>query len=172
VNNSYKAGTQTQPELPRFGMFITLQGEYDNMKWFGRGPVENYQDRNTASLVGFYSSKVADQFVPYVRPQETGNKTDVRWLSLTNSSGKGLKFSGMPLLSISALHFTMEDLDPGLKKLNIHPADLEPRKQVNVNLDLAQMGVGGDNSWGALPYDRYRLFNKDYSYSFRISPIE
>ncbi len=172
VNNSFVPGKDSLPELPRFGMYIGMPAEYENLKWFGRGPYENYQDRYTASFVGIYSSKVADQFIPYVRPQETGNKTDVRWLTLINNNGKGLKFTGMPVLSISALPYAMEDLDPGLKKKNIHPADLEKRNQVYVNLDLIQMGVGGDDSWGAKPYDRYRVFPKNYSYSFKISPVE
>ena len=172
VNNLFVPGKKDLPELPRFGMCITLPVEYDNMKWFGRGPFENYSDRNTAAFVGLYQGKVADQFVPYVRVQENGNKTDVRWVTLTNNKGKGIKFTGMPVLSISALHFTIEDLDPGEKKLGIHPADLDPRNQVNVNIDYHQMGVGGDTSWGRLPYDRYRLFPKDYSYSFRICPVE
>jgi beta-galactosidase len=172
VNNSFVPGKTGLPELPRFGMYLGLPAEYDNFKWFGRGPYENYQDRNTASFVGLYSSKVADQFVPYVRPQENGNKTDVRWLTLTNNAGKGLKFTGMPLLSTSALNYAIEDMDPGAEKKGIHPADLDVRKEVYVNLDLIQRGVGGDDSWGALPYDRYRVFAKNYSYSFKITPIE
>ncbi|NJK95759.1 MAG: DUF4981 domain-containing protein [Bacteroidales bacterium] len=172
VSNDYNPGKKSLPELPRFGMYMGIPADCDNLKWFGRGPYENYQDRNTASFVGIYSGKVADQFIPYVRPQETGNKTDVRWFTLTNGAGKGLKFTGMPYLSISALPYAIEDLDPGTVKKNIHPADLEPRDKVYVNLDLIQMGVGGDDSWGALPYSRYRLFPKKYSYSFKISPVE
>lgn len=172
VNNNFVPGKNNLPELPRFGMFLGMPADYENLKWYGRGPFENYQDRNTAAFVGLYSNKVADEFVHYVRPQECGNKTDVRWLTLTNGNGKGLKFTGMPLLSISALPYAIEDLDPGEKKKNIHPADLEKRDRVYVNLDLVQMGVGGDNSWGAMPYSRYRLSPKSYSYSFRISPVE
>ena len=172
VNNAFTPGTKEIPELPRVGMFLGLPSDFDNLKYFGRGPFENYQDRNTAAFVGLYTNKVADEFVPYVRPQENGNKTDVRWLTLTNGAGKGLKFTGMPYLSVSALPYAIEDLDPGLKKLNIHPADLEKRDKVYVNLDLIQMGVGGDNSWGAMPYERYRIFPKKYSYSFKITPVE
>jgi beta-galactosidase len=172
VNNSFTPGDEKIGELPRFGMYITLPKEYDNMKWFGRGPVENYWDRNTASFVGIYQSTVAEQFVPYVRVQENGNKTDVRWMSFTNQQGKGLKFTGMPLLSMSALNYTIEDLDPGLEKKGIHPGDLDPRDQVNVNVDLVQMGVGGDTSWGAWTYDRYRLAPVKYAYSFKITPVE
>ncbi len=172
VNNAFTPGTKEIPELPRVGMFLGLPADFDNLKYFGRGPFENYQDRNTAAFVGLYTNKVAEEFVPYVRPQENGNKTDVRWLTLTNSAGKGLKFTGMPYLSVSALPYAIEDLDPGPKKLNIHPADLEKRDKVYLNLDLIQMGVGGDNSWGAMPYERYRIFPKKYLYSFKITPVE
>jgi len=172
VNNSFTPGSEKIGELPRLGMYITLPKEYDNLKWFGRGPFENYWDRNTAAFVGVYQSTVAEQFVPYVRVQENGNKTDVRWMILTNKQGKGLKFTGMPLLSMSALNYTIEDLDPGLEKKGIHPGDLDVRDQVNVNIDLVQMGVGGDTSWGAWTYDRYRLAPVKYSYSFKITPVE
>ena len=172
VNNLFIPGQKELPELPRFGMYLTLPAEYNNMKWFGRGPFENYQDRNTAAFVGLYTSKVADQFVPYVRVQENGNKTDVRWMTLTNDKGKGIKFTGIPVLSVSALNYTIEDLDGGDTKQGIHPADLDPRNQINVNIDYIQMGVGGDTSWGALPYNRYRLFPKSYTYSFRINHID
>lgn len=172
VNNSFVPGKKDLPELPRFGMYLGLPADFENFKWYGRGPYENYQDRYTASFVGLYSGKVDEQFIPYVRPQENGNKTDVRWLTLTNNKGIGLKFTGMPYLSVSALPYAIEDLDPGTQKKNIHPADLVKRDQVYVNLDLIQMGVGGDNSWGALPYDRYRVFPKNYSYSFKISPVK
>jgi beta-galactosidase len=149
-----------------------VPADFNNLKWYGRGPYENYQDRHMASFVGLYSVKVDDQQEPYIRPQEYGNKTNVRWMTLTNNNGKGLKFTGMPYLSMSALPYAIEDLDPGVKKKNVHPGDLTKRNQVFVNLDLIQMGVGGDNSWGALPYDRYRVFPKDYAYSFKITPVE
>ena len=153
-------------------MYITLPKAFDNMSWFGRGPFENYWDRNTAAFVGLYSGKVADQFVPYVRVQENGNKTDVRWMSFVDNQGNGLKFVGVSsLLSMSAQHYTIDDMDPGIEKKGIHPADLDARDQVNVNIDLLQMGVGGDTSWGALTYDRYRLAPVKYAYSFRICPL-
>lgn len=172
VNNSFTPGADKIAELPRFGMYITLPKAFDNMSWFGRGPFENYWDRNTAAFVGLYSGKVADQFVPYVRVQENGNKTDVRWMSFVDNQGNGLKFIGISsLLSMSAQHYTIEDMDPGIEKKGIHPADLDARDQVNVNIDLLQMGVGGDTSWGALTYDRYRLAPVKYAYSFRICPL-
>jgi beta-galactosidase len=171
VKNTYTPGEKKFIELPRFGMTLVLNPGYDNMKWFGRGPFENYQDRYTAAFVGLYESKVSEQFVPYSRPQENGNKTDVRWASFTNDQGHGLKISGMPFLSMSALHFTINDLDPGETKMNIHPPDLDPRPEIYLNIDYKQMGVGGDNSWGALPHDEYRLFQREYYYAFKINPL-
>jgi beta-galactosidase len=172
VTNTFLPDTAKLPELPRMGMTMVMPSGYDNMKWFGRGPFENYWDRNTAAFVGLYQGKVADQFVTYVRPQENGNKTDVRWVTLTGNDGKGLKFKGCPHLSMSALHFPMEDMDPGEAKKNIHPGDLDPHAETYLNIDYLQMGVGGDTSWGALPYNRYRLFAKSYTYSFIISAVE
>ncbi|MBN2612349.1 MAG: DUF4981 domain-containing protein [Bacteroidales bacterium] len=172
VYNKYTPGEKNFIELPRFGMSLALNKGFDNLKWFGRGPYENYSDRNTASFVGLFEKKVADETIPYCRPQEFGYKTDVRWFTLTDAAGKGLKFEGLPLVCFSALHYTIEDLDPGKKKLNIHPPDLDPSPEIYINVDLAQMGVGGDNSWGALPHDKYRLFQKEYEYTFVISPIK
>jgi len=108
---------------------------------------------------------------PYIRPQENGNRTDVRWVALTNDAGVGLLAVGMPLLSISAHHFTIDDLDEGMEKHNRHTYDLKPRNLVTLNLDYKQMGVGGDNSWGARPHAQYTLPVKDYSYSLRLVPF-
>jgi beta-galactosidase len=171
VINSFAPGETDYVELPRFGMTLALSPGYDNMKWFGRGPFENYWDRYTAAFVGLYESRVGEHIIPYCRPQEYGNITDVRWATFTDGNGHGLKFSGLPLLSMSALHYTIDDLDPGETKKNVHPPDLDPRPEIYLNIDCKQMGVGGDNSWGALPHDEYRLFPKKYSYGFKISPV-
>ena len=169
VSNSLFAGSDTLPVLPRMGMKLAMSEGFENIKWFGRGPFENYWDRNTAAFVGIYKSTVTDQFVPYVRPQENGNKTDVRWVTFTNNEEIGLTFTGEPTLYFSALHYSIEDMDPGERKLNVHPPDLDSRPETFINIDYKQTGVGGDNSWGAWPYPRYRLFPKNYSYSFTIS---
>jgi beta-galactosidase len=153
------------PKLPRFGMQMAIPGEFSTMSWFGRGPNESYWDRKTGSAIGLYSGPVEEQFHPYVRPQETGNKTDVRWLVLTNKKGAGLLAVGMPLLSASAWPFTMEDLE---KAEHIH--ELPRRETITVNLDYKQMGVGGDDSWGARTHPEYTLPAKDYSYKFRLRP--
>lgn len=156
--------------LPRFGNIITLPGEYDQVSWYGRGG-ENYWDRKTASFVAKYSSNADELYTPYIRPQENGNKTDVRWLSLTNSSGKGLLIKGTGLISFSALHYTIEDLDAGAHRTG-HTYDLKRRPQVFLNLDDKQMGLGGDNSWGARTHTQYTLQPKDYTYSFIMKPLE
>lgn len=171
VNNAFTPGDSNFVELPRFGMTLAMRPEYNHMKWYGKGPFENYQDRNTAAFVGLYESTVDEQQIPYSRPQEYGNRTDVRWMILTNTEGHGLRFEGQPLLSMSALHYTIEDLDPGEVKKNVHPPDLDPRPEIYLNIDYRQMGVGGDNSWGALPHDQYRLFQKRYEYAFVIRPV-
>ncbi|MCD0468722.1 glycoside hydrolase family 2 TIM barrel-domain containing protein [Flavobacterium sp. JAS] len=168
--NSFKAGNNPLPEMPRFGMIFTLKNELDNFNYYGRGPWENYQDRNTSSFKGIYQSKVADQYVPYTRPQENGYKTDVRWLTLTDNSGNGIEIEGLQALSVSVLQNYPEDFDPGLTKKYRHISDITPRNEVVVCVDLAQRGVGGDTSWGALPHEQYQLKNKEYSYGFVIKP--
>jgi len=171
VNATYNAGTNKLPEMPRFGMIFSLKEQLDNFNYYGRGPWENYSDRNTASLKGIYQSKVADQYVPYTRPQENGNKTDIHWMTLTNNSGNGIQIDGLQPLSVSALNNFPEDFDPGLTKKFRHTNDITPRNEVVVCIDLAQRGLGGDDSWGALPHEQYQLKNKEYSFGFIIKPI-
>lgn len=172
VNVTYKAGTSVLPEMPRFGMIMSLNKEFDNFTYYGRGPWENYSDRNTASFIGVYNSKVADQYVPYTRPQENGYKTDLRWLTLTNNAGQGIRIDGLQPICASALNNRPEDFDPGLTKKYRHTNDITPRKEVILSVDFAQRGAGGDNSWGALPHEQYRLEGKEYSYGFVISPVK
>lgn len=171
IDVEFAAGIDQLPEMPRFGMEMILASEFDNFEYYGRGPWENYSDRNYSSHIGIYSSKVADQFYPYIRPQETGNKTDVRWLKLTNDEGLGIWIEGVQPLSVSALHYRSEDLDPGLTKKGQRHIDINPRSEVFLNIDLAQRGLGGDDSWGRLPHSPYRLQDKFYSYSYIIKPV-
>ena len=168
---NYKAGSDNLPDMPRFGMVVRLSGDYDQFSYYGRGPGENYNDRNSASFLGIYKSDVADQYYPYIRPQENGNKTDIRWMALTDKDGMGLKVEGLQALSGSALHFESADLDAGLTKKQRHAADVHPRSDVFLHIDLEQCGVGGDNSWGAWTHKQYRLEEKAYSYSFVLKPI-
>ncbi|SDL55495.1 beta-galactosidase [Pedobacter sp. ok626] len=161
------------PELPRFGMRTTLAGSHNILNYYGRGPYENYTDRNLGSFIGVYNDKVENQYYKgYIRPQESGNKTDVRWLTLTDSKGRGIKIEGLQPIAFTAINHSTEDLDPGLTKKQQHPTDLPPRNQVFLNIDLKQRGVGGDDSWGAYPHRQYLLLDKKYSYSYTISLLD
>lgn len=153
-------------DLPRFGMQMTLPGEFQHFSWFGRGPHETYWDRKYSGRIGVYSGTVDDQFVEYSRPQENGNKTDVRWLVLSNGEGIGLAVLGRPLLSVSARNYRDEDLEDVR-----HHYLLQKRPFVTLNLDLQQMGVGGDNSWGAQTHPEFRLPAREYGYSYVLVPV-
>jgi len=173
ITTRFIPGKEGLPELPRFGMTMTLPLEFDSMAWYGRGPHESYWDRKTSAAVGVYRGKVIDQYHPYIRPQENGNKTDVRWVALTNKDGLGLLAVGKPLLNVSASHFLIDDFENGPEKEQHHPFDLKMHNFVTLNLDYKQMGVGGDTSWGdrARPHPQYTLYAKEYSYSFRLRPF-
>ena len=173
VTSSIDITGRDLPELPRFGMRMQLPQQFHRLSFYGRGPWENYADRNTASFMGLYNDEVANQFTwNYIRPQEGGYKTDVRWLTLTNDKGEGINIEGIQPICFSAINNMAEDLDPGLTKKQQHPIDIKPRKNIFLNIDLKQRGVGGDNSWGALPHDQYRLLDKKYSYSYVIRYVE
>ena len=169
---SYKKGNNPVPEMPRFGMIFVLKDNFENLDYYGRGPLENYSDRNTASFKGIYESKVADQYVPYTRPQENGYKTDVRWFKLSGNSGNGLEIKGLQPLGMSTLNNYPADFDGGLSKKNLHSSDITPRKEIVVCVDLTQRGLGGDNSWGEYPHEQYLLKKDAYSYGFVIKPIK
>ncbi len=173
VTSSIDMTGRDLPELPRFGMRMQLPPQFNHLSYYGRGPWENYSDRNTASFVGLYNDNVQNQYTwNYIRPQEGGYKTDIRWLTLTNSSGKGLLIEGIQPICFSAINNSTEDLDPGLTKKQQHPTDIKPRNNVFLSIDLKQRGIGGDNSWGALPHDQYRLLEKKYSYSYIIKLVD
>lgn len=161
------------PEMPRFGMRMQLPGAYDNLSYYGRGPFENYSDRNTAAFMGNYADKVENQFTwTYIRPQEAGYKTDVRWLALKNNDGKGILIKGEQPLGFSALNVSTEDLDPGLTKAQRHPTDIKKQDKVFLHVDLKQRGVGGDDSWKSLPHDPYRLLSNKYTYTYTVSLLK
>ncbi len=180
VKNQFSKLSDNVPEIPRMGMQMQLPAQFSNLKWYGRGPQENYVDRKTAADVGLYESTVADQLTPYIRPQENGYKTETRWLTLTDDNGNGILISGEPLFCFSALNNIHDDFEsPGklsqyrkdAKSANTHSTDVKPRELVNLNVDLGQMGVGGDNSWGAHVHPQYRLLDKKYEYTFRMRPV-
>jgi beta-galactosidase len=173
VKATYKPKNMTLPVLPAFGMRLTLDAAFDNMQWYGRGPFESYADRKSAARIGRYSNTIKGDLHPYVRPQEVGNKVDVRWFAISKADGDGLCFIGQPDLSISANHFMLEDLDAGDKKHNTHWNELKPRDLTTVNIDYKQMGLGGIDSWYSQPLEKYRLpSNQNYSYQFVIRPFK
>ena len=160
-----------RPEIPRVGVRLSMPGRFENMTWYGRGPHENYCDRNTSAQVDQYESTVAEQYFPYIRPQENGYKTDIRWMTLTDETGFGLMFDGMPQFSGSALQNSIEDFDQGTRDNYRHINDIVPHDTVFVTIDMKQMGVGGDDSWGARPLPKYRIPAGDYNFRFRIFPV-
>ena len=166
-------GSETTPELMRFGMTLPMERVNENFAWTGRGPWENYCDRNSSSFFGQWNGKVADQRFPYLRPQETGNKTDVRTATLTDNEGRGIRVTGAQPLNVSALDVTVADLDAGLTKKQRHNSDIVPDlRRVYFNVDFGQRGLAGDDSWGRGPHEGFTLpGNAAYSYSFVIEPI-
>jgi beta-galactosidase len=167
VDNNFVPGDKPLAEMPRFGMQMTIPAEFDTIEWYGRGPHETYRDRQAGASVGVYRGRVVDQYFDYSEPQETGNKTDVRWVSLTRSDGAGLKAVGMPLLNTNALFYTTEDIEQAK-----HKYEMKRRDFITVNLDYRQTGVGGEDSWGARPLPEHILEPHAMSYSFRLRPIE
>ena len=167
VQNTLIPGDADLPEIPEVGSLLTLPAGFENITWYGRGPFENYWDRKTASLVGVYTNTVDGMFIPYIEPQETGNRTDVRWVAFTNEKGIGLLAVGDPVMEFNALHFSPWELES-----KAHPFELERKDEVFLRLSYHQMGVGGDDSWGARPHPEFTLnSDKSYSYVYRLSPL-
>ena len=166
VDINYQTDKDNLPEMPKFGMQMEMPPGFEIFTWYGRGPQETYWDRKLGARVGLYRGTVDEQFVDYSEPQENGNKTDVRWVSLTNKYGVGLLAVGMPLLSVTAKHYTTKDLETHKYSYQMKRKDF-----VTLNLDYKQMGVGGDNSWGAKPHPEFMLTEKSYSYQFRLKPF-
>ena len=160
--------------MPRYGMTLVLAKEFDNVNYYGKGPFENYIDRNTASKVGLYNAKVADFYVPYIRPQENGNRTDVRNVSFLNNNKKGIKITAKNRIEFSAHHNSIEDFDGGNSKSQTHTSDVKARNFVFVTIDYKQMGVGGDNSWGkeGLAHKQYQISPEKCKYSFTIGFVD
>jgi beta-galactosidase len=153
------------PPLPRLGVRLVLPGEYEQFAWYGRGPHETYPDREQGACLDLYHSTVHGQFVPYVTPQEHGNKTGVRWVALTDPDGIGLLAVGQPTLSVSAHHYTARDLAQAR-----HTHELFPRQDIFLNLDLAQSGLGSESCGpGVLP--QYQLGERVYRYRLRLRPL-
>ncbi len=189
--------TAYQGDIPRIGMRMQLPKQYDNLTYFGRGPWENYQDRKASAFIDLYTSKVKDQYVPYIRPQENGYKTDVRWVALSNNKSSGLLFVSKNQkkgLGFSALHMPNEDFDTtaglsyggenktddtyqidGIPPVNSskHTIDIKTQDLVQLNIDLEQRGVAGDDSWYSRPQEQYQIKGqKKHTYSFYLIPFE
>ncbi|MCK3684146.1 glycoside hydrolase family 2 TIM barrel-domain containing protein [Maribellus sp. YY47] len=171
VQSSLNASAGKLPDMPRFGVRWEMPVNFDNLTYYGRGPHENYIDRNRSAFVGIYQSKVADQYFKYVRPQENGYKTDARWFELRNENGVGLKITGEPLVGFSTLHNPIEDFDMENAQDFRHTNDIVKKDGVFITTDMKQMGVAGDNSWGATPMRKYSLPAQDLEFKFTIQPV-
>ena len=171
ITNSFTPGDIDLSDLPKFGMSLTLPREFDQAEWYGRGPYESYRDRKTGVAVGVYRSSVEELYYPYIRPQENGNRTDVRWIALKNQDGIGLLAVADSLMEVSALHFDDADFDEGDQKTYRHAFDVRRRNHVTLDLDYRQMGLGGDTSWGAVILPQYRIQAREYSQRVRLVPF-
>jgi len=169
--NGKKGKRNKFSEIPRIGTNFQMPVSFDQVSYYGRGPHENYWDRKTSAFVGIYQGEVKDMAFDYIRPQENGNRSDLRWATLTNKDGLGLKISGN-VFDFSTHHQPLSDFDPGTEKAQRHHTDIVKQDLVNVNVDFKQSGVGGDNSWGASAWKKYQLKAKDYNYSFTLTPID
>lgn len=155
----------------RFGMQMVMPASFEKISYYGRGPVENYADRKTSTDLGIYNQSVDEQFYAYIRPQENGTKSDIRWWKQLNVAGNGLMFVAEAPFSASALHYTIESLDSGWEKKQEHSNEVEKADLTNVLIDKAQMGLGCVDSWGAIPEPQYLLPYGDYEFSFIMTPV-
>ena len=174
VDNMLRTTGDDVSVIPRVGMKMQLPSTLSRVEYFGRGPWENYSDRNASTFVGRFKTSVSDMYVPYIRPQENGHRTDVRWLALSRADGSGLLVVGDSLIEFNASHNRVEDFDAGPNKdTNLrHANDIQPRDLVELHIDYRMMGVGGDDSWGAMPHEPY-LVKPDadgHTYGFVLMP--
>lgn len=167
VSADFSRGNGELAELPKFGMHLQMPAGFKQVAWHGRGPHENYMDRNSSAYIDVYRGTVQEQYTPYVFPQENGNKTDVRWLQLTNEKGRGFLIRGAQPLSMNVHHYAIEDFHEGVT----HPHLIPWKDITEVDIDFRQRGVGGDNSWGLPVHDEYRLLEDQYRYSYWIIPL-
>jgi beta-galactosidase len=158
-------------DMFRFGVVVPLRRDLERLEYYGRGPVENYVDRKSSADLGIYRQSVSEQFYPYIRPQETGTKSDIRWWRLTDPTGSGLEVTADAPFSASALHYTIESLDEGEEKHNLHPVDIAESPLTNLCIDKQQMGLGCITSWGTLPRREYLMPCVDREFTFMLTPI-
>ena len=172
VTMHFTPGKKPLSEMPRLGMRMILPAEYGMMTWLGRGPQETYADRKTGALIGLYNATVWEQFHPYVRAQETANHCDVRWVALRNAAGEGLLVVGEEPLSVSAWNFPMEDIEYRPSQMERrHGGSIQKKDMIWLNIDHKQMGVGGDNTWGAQVHPEYTITPHEWKYSFTLAPL-
>lgn len=155
----------------RFGVQMPMPKDFETIEYYGRGPGENYADRNHGAFLGIYRQSVDSQFYPYIRPQENGTKTDIRWWRVLNAAGNGIEIVGSKPFSASALHYTIESLDEGMAKHQMHSQEVEPSDVTNLLIDLRQAGLGCEDSWGRICRPEYQLPYNDYEFTFTISPV-
>ena len=169
VSAQYEPGTGEIPLLPKFGMTTLLSADLDNVVWYGRGPQETYWDRKTGGEIGIYEAVVEELIHPYCRAQDNANRSDVRWVTLTDDDGQGLRITaGKELINFAVWPYTVADLERAT-----HDYQLPRRDTLTLNVDLQLHGVGGDNSWGARTHPQYTLpGNQSYEYSFTLSPVK
>lgn len=167
INIAFRPQNLTLPELPRLGVYFQISPEFSKLTYFGRGPHENYTDRQTSAHLGIYKSTIEKQFHPYISPQETGYKTDIRWLQLGNSTSLGIKIIGQPTFGASALHYSPNQLTRTAWG-SLHTYDLQKEDAISVCIDYHQMGLGGINSWGAFPLEKYRIYPSAYDFEFKL----
>lgn len=158
--------------LFRFGMQMQMPSSFSTIEYYGRGPIENYADRNHCTDLDIYRQSVDDQFYSYIRPQENGTKTDIRWWRTINQAGNGIEVIAASPFSASALHYTIESLDEGLYKKQMHSPEVEKAELTNLCIDKVQAGLGCVNSWGAITLPEYQVPYQDYEFTFVLTPIK
>ena len=157
-------------DMFRFGMLLQMPYSMEKSTYYGRGPIENYSDRKDCMRIAIYNDEADNQYFPYIRPQESGTKSDIRWWKQTDATGLGLQVKSCAPFYASALHFDTEELDDGDEKEQRHSFDLKKSKFTNLFLDAAHMGVGGENSWGAWPLEKYRIHYGNKTFNFVLIP--
>ena len=157
-------------DMFRFGMLMQMPYTMEKSNYYGRGPIENYSDRKDCMRIGVYTDDADNQYFPYIRPQESGTKSDIRWWKQTDATGLGLQVKSCTPFYASAIHFDTEELDDGDDKEQRHSFDLKKSKFTNLFLDSAHMGVGGENSWGAWPLEKYRVHYGNKTFTFTLIP--
>ena len=157
-------------DMFRFGMLLQMPYTMEKSNYYGRGPIENYSDRKDCMRIAIYNDDADNQYFPYIRPQESGTKSDIRWWKQTDATGLGLQVKSCTPFYASALHFDTEELDDGDEKEQRHSFDLKKSKFTNLFLDAAHMGVGGENSWGAWPLEKYRIHYGNKTFNFVLIP--